>query len=74
MYIADGATIRKISAGVMSTVVGSQLHPKPWSPLPCQEVIDAQEVRFERIFKSMPMHIHITNYWKPLILLPNQSY
>lgn len=43
IYFADGTDIRVIDEyGVISTVVGSQLHQGPWKPLSCYGTLSLQ--------------------------------
>ncbi|XP_023930983.1 teneurin-m-like isoform X2 [Lingula anatina] len=46
VYFVDGVNIRSINkTGHISTVLGSQLQPGDWNPLPCQEPADIAQVK-----------------------------
>ncbi|XP_076467550.1 teneurin-3-like isoform X4 [Babylonia areolata] len=45
IYVADGPNIRRITPdGVISTLIGTQEHPRTWTPMPCDDILSAERV------------------------------
>jgi hypothetical protein len=45
LYFADGTNIRIVDRdGIVTTVIGNQMHKSHWKPLPCERTLNVEEV------------------------------